>query len=152
MRGLLKLLTYASHNWGAAVWLTLGAAFLLAQIVVLRKRYLYIGFLGLAFLTTAARRIVGESPAQVWLVAVQVLAFGNAVVFMVMHSRDNMAKLQAESEERRARLLTELAELARRPELTPEEAPPEGSNSSSEAARPVESEPTSDGDEGEGTA
>lgn len=115
MRGFLKFWSLATEDWGLSALVILAAAFLLAQVFVLRKRYIYVGFLGLGLLASAARRALGpDSGMQTWMIAVQVLAFGNAVVFMVMHSRDNVAQIAHEREASRNRLLADLEEIAAR--------------------------------------
>lgn len=112
MRGLLKALSLASQDWTSAFWLLVGICFVLAQIVVLRKRYLYIGCLGVGCIATAVRRVAGDDATlQLAMMAVQVLGFGYGAVLMVMHSRDNMIRTRQEIEAQRQRLYQEMQEL-----------------------------------------
>ncbi len=133
MRGIAKLLNVVSQDWGVALWAIVGLCFVLAQLFVLRKRYLYIGLLGVGCLATAVRRALGDDPAGWWPLVVQVLGFGNGAVLMVMHSRDNYVRTRRELEAQRARLLREMQELVDRagqPGATDEGAPPAESSAS----------------------
>jgi hypothetical protein len=61
------------------------------------------------------------------LMAIEVLSFANAVVFMVKNSWDNVRAVRAEADERRRRLIAELGEIAAaaRPKGDGAASPPE---------------------------
>jgi hypothetical protein len=144
MRGLLKLLSLASQDWTSSLWLLVGICFVLAQIVVLRKRYLYIGCLGVGCVATAVRRVAGEDATlQMSMLAAQALGFGYGAVLMVMHSRDNMARTRNEIEGQRQRLYQEMQELVARARP---QGDPQGSTGTEEASARSEGAGT-DGEE-----
>ncbi len=133
MRLVLRFLDALLADWLATLLFIVGVAFVLAQVVVLRKRYLYIGCLGLGCLATAVRRGADAAGTlNLVLVAVQALAFAYAAVLMVKHSMDNLRELEEASARNRARMLTEMERIVERAKAggPSQEAAPNGGNSS----------------------
>lgn len=113
MRGALNLARLAVADCWAFGAAAIGLALLLAQIFVLRKRYIYVGFLGVGLLLTALRRFSGATGgADAAMLCAQVLALGYAVVFMVKHSFDNLAEVRAQRAQRYERFLRDIEKIA----------------------------------------
>ena len=113
MRGLLKIAQFAVADCSTFLLCALGLAFVLAQVVVLRKRYVYIGLLGLGCLAAGARRgFHTDGATDLVLMAAEVLAFANTVVFMVKSSWDNVRAVREAHETRRRVLIADLGRIA----------------------------------------
>lgn len=113
MRLVLRLIRWAVSDCWSFALLTLAAVFLLSQLAVLRKRYIYVGLLGLGCLCAGLRRTLDVDPLHsLVLMCVEILAFGNAIVFMFKHSWDNVSAVRERSERARARLFGQLEAMA----------------------------------------
>lgn len=113
MRLALRVIRWAFEDCWSFTLLALAALFVLSQIAVLRKRYIYVGLLGVACLCAGLRRALALDPVfSLTLMCMEILAFGNAAVFMFKHSWDNVSAVRERSESARARLFGQLEAMA----------------------------------------